>query len=339
MRLVFVGAMLGVLMTGTTSDAANRQTGLRCVKEYYGITDNTPANADMKEVNFAPSLATQLLEDIVSRSNLDLKPVAIPCDQVENASPFEPESGDGLPSELGQKKFIVYQKLWVREVLGKSRDMAVFLLGHELGHIIRQHFRRDLDDLTMESEADSEGGCVLARMGGAWPPVEDLLSRLRPDVDSNYPSAKKSIRLARTSYEDCGEGRKSDTPNLKTEVLYFYKRADEGKVVSVLNRLAPNFQVRQSGVFQGVDFSDRQTDTITCHDGSSLDLVKELALAMFDEGVPLKAISKPDADIKRFKNRVTIEAAAKGRPQLSRREIELLDQCPDQSDPVFGKGR
>lgn len=98
-------------------------------------------------------------------------------------------------------------------------------------------------------------------------------------------------------------------------------------------------EARQSGVFKGVDYSDRDTDTVTCHSGTSIDLVRKIALALFDEGIPLRAISEPDAENTRFKQRITLEAAAKNRPLLTRDAIYQLQACPTQIDPVYGKGR
>jgi hypothetical protein len=334
-------AMMELVVFGSGAWAESHVRGRDCVRKYYGINDSTSSNVDDVEIDIAPSLATQLLQDIAVRKTPKLNPRAIDCDQIRKATAFQPSDNDGLPANLFDKNFVIYNDIWVRETIGKNRDMAVFIMGHEFGHLLKSHLttRRETTSFEMESEADYQGACAVALLGGKWSSVEEIIEKLRGDIDTDYPSAATSMKISREAFDDCGGNRDvaSQTPNI--DVVYFYKRADEGRVVGALNQLGVKSSIRQSGVFRGTDYSDRDTDTVTCHAGVPVDFVKTVALALFDAGVSLRAISEPDPENLRFERRITIEAVAKTRPLLTRDEIENLTRCPMQTDPVFGKAR
>ncbi|RWL45257.1 MAG: hypothetical protein EOR60_15030 [Mesorhizobium sp.] len=307
------------------------------MKRYYHVV-NANSSADLKENAIAPSEATQLLQDIARRSNLTMRPRALPCDWIANATAFEPQESDKLPPELVSALFVIYNRVWVRTALGRDRDQAVFLFGHEMGHLSRGHLHKKMPRLQMEKEADYEGACAVARLGGSWASLSQLIYKIRDDVDGDYPSAAHSLEIADGAFRDCGGNQKvSDSAGIT--VVYWYKRVDNGAVVDTLNYLGDALVVKQSGVYKGVDYSDRPTDTVTCHKGASISVVKKVALSLFDRGIVIRAINEPDAENAALTNRITVESAARTRSPLTRQQISDLSSCPAQSDPVYGKRR
>ena len=220
-KLLTLTVLIGSVLSVSSALSQTHYRGLQCVKDYYGVRDSSNNDPDLVEVRFSPDLATQLLQDIVARSNMQLNPSAVDCDHIANATAFQPEDNDGLPDSLRSRHFIIYNSLWVREVLGESRDRAIFLLGHELGHISRHHLtsRKTISDLEKESEADFEGACAVARLGGEWAVVEELISRLRGEVDTDYPSAKTSMRLARAAFRECGGNHEQKVNYPDTKII------------------------------------------------------------------------------------------------------------------------
>ncbi|MDW9812099.1 hypothetical protein [Sinorhizobium meliloti] len=334
----FFPTMCALLVCGPAA-SENREYGLECVRKYYNITAES-TDVDEREVAFKPDEATQLIKDIAERAGFNITPKAVTCDDIANAIPFEPQAQDQLPDELKSLTFIIYSRSWLRTVLGTQRDKAVFILGHELGHIMRQHLteRSSLTRLEMEKEADYEGACAVARLGGDWNTLLDVIAQNRDDADGDYPSAEHSTDIARVAFSECG-GRLLDEDLPVTKVVYWYKRADDGKAIEALNDLGVNLDVRQSGVYMGVDFSERDTNTVTCHEGAPISLVRAVALALYDQGIEITNISRPDPENRHLTNRITVEATSRGRPQLTRSAIRDLDYCPSQYDSTYGSFR
>ncbi|PDT13753.1 hypothetical protein CO670_26840 [Rhizobium sp. J15] len=331
--------ILGVLTWGQAFAQNSRADGLACVRSYFQISVESTDIYD-PEVAFEPNEATQLITDIAERANFDIKLRAITCDQIDNAVPFQPNASDQLPEQLKSQTFIIYRRSWMRTILGQKREKAIFILGHELGHIIKKHQteRVSLQRLQKEKEADREGGCAVARLGGDWTTLADVIAQTRDEVAGDYPSRSESTNLAREGFLECG-GRLSEDNFPSTEVVYWYKRADNGRVVEALNGLGLNVDVRQTGIYEGVDFSDYNTSTVTCHAGAPISLVRQVALALYDNGIEIRGISKPDFKNRRIRNRITVEATSWNHARLTRRAIQDLSYCPSQYDPTYGAHR
>lgn len=327
-------AFLFICFSCCVADAQTRTVGLACVKKYYNVKDET--STVEPEMAFSPSEATQLIRDIAERSELGYFPTAITCDYVDNAVPFVPIESDSLPHPLNSKSFIIYKRSWLRTVLGSQREKAIFVLGHELGHITRRHTSSSMARIQMEREADYDGACAVAKLGGKWETLVDAIYQNRDDNPGDYPSARQSIEIAKVAFADCGGNQ---NPSKSTKILYWYKRADNGRVVEALNALSANLEVRQSGIYEGVDFSDRETTAVTCHEGAPISYVKKVALALIDNGVKITGISEPDNKNKGIRNRITIEATSHGQVPLRRSDVERLNYCPSQLDDTFGTFR
>ena len=348
MKLASLALAIALLLTQRDAEAETHSQGLQCVENFFHIKTKV-ASADDALFDIAPDDANQVMKDIAVRSARKLNPVAIDCEQINKASAFQPWSSDRLPANLQSKQFVIYNPNWIREVLGPNRDMAVFILGHEFGHIVNGDTAESKADavsdkqknetrLEMEKKADYAGACSLASVGGAWAALDNLIPRIRGIKDVNYPSAEMSLDIAREAFAACG-GRLEPDPRETTKVVYWYKRADNGKVIEALNAIGAHLDVRQSGVYQGVDFSDRETDAIICSQGASIGYTRRIALALYDAGIELRGISAPDAANTQIANRITIEAAAKDASILSRQQIVDLKKCPAIDDPIYGRWR
>ncbi len=88
----------------------------------------------------------------------------------------------------------------------KERDEAIFIFGHELGHILNRDFTTNftLLRLTKETNADRFGGCVAGALGVSWDHLQGLLSRIRGDIDEYYPILEHSLEAAREGFNRCG---------------------------------------------------------------------------------------------------------------------------------------
>lgn len=113
---------------------------------------------------------------------------------------------DHDPKSIPAGEYIIYDPEWVREVVGSNKSELHFLIGHELGHFALRHFygRRGLSQSTKEKEADGMGACAVAKLGGDWHSVQELIMRLRTDGRNGYPSASESIMVAKAEFVSCG---------------------------------------------------------------------------------------------------------------------------------------
>ena len=198
---------LGLFAAAATCDAADAQ--ITCIQTYL-------ASSDYKALGFAPSDVEDLVGS-VSRG-IGLEPdgiMIIPCDGVQKViSNFYIEERDNVPTS----DYILYEPQWVRAVIGPTiaRDPnnraygeAIALFGHELGHLLNRHFTASskLTRLKKETVADNFAGCAAGVMGVPFEHVEGLLSRIRGDVDTTYPSRTRAIKAAREGYNNCLRGR------------------------------------------------------------------------------------------------------------------------------------
>jgi hypothetical protein len=117
---------------------------------------------------------------------------------------------DGNEEGVPAGKYIVYNPAWLREVIGKDQVQAGALFGHELGHLLNDHFdaAKDLSTQQKETEADHFAGCAVARLLGQWADLEDLLSRVRSEKDELYPDRLSSLEAAKNGFDACGGGNK-----------------------------------------------------------------------------------------------------------------------------------
>jgi hypothetical protein len=116
--------------------------------------------------------------------------------------------------DIPKGDYILYDSVWVRQVIGndvsgagssKSHDEAIFLFGHELGHLLLRHFTSssELPRIRKEMDADHFGGCAAGALGANWETVADLISRIRGDFDTDYPSRANSLVTAKAGFDTC----------------------------------------------------------------------------------------------------------------------------------------
>ena len=163
-----------------------------------------------KPMGFSPSEVEQLVSDVATAIGLSPKGISIiPCDGVGKV-----QSIYFNRKEVPQGDYIFYDPVWVREVLGnklvdntgsRARDQAVVIFGHELGHLLGRHFTSNigLTSIQKETEADHFAGCAASVMNVDWNNVQDILRRIRPDTDTDYPSQAHSVEAARLGYDIC----------------------------------------------------------------------------------------------------------------------------------------
>ncbi len=163
-------------------------------------------------LNISGSEASTIVNDIASKFGIDARSIAvIECASIDNA---QADYSEGSASIL-QGEYVLYNPTWVTNVAGASKTELYAIFGHEIGHIANRHFLKStLARRDKELEADRFAGCVVAATGGEWEALEDLLNRLRPEVESEYPSRVDAVAAARRGWNDCIVRRQeaSDAP-------------------------------------------------------------------------------------------------------------------------------
>lgn len=206
MRSQFFG-VLAIAAFGIAGQAYADITEVKtCLEEHArGLISGSPQLSET-----VPD-AEELLRTVGAYFGMDRDISILPCGMVEKVESWAAGSQDISPelkdAGVPPGRYVVYNPVWVREVIGSDRDQAIFVFGHEFGHFVRGHFfeRRDVAPDQKELEADRFGGCANARMSSNWPSVENLVSRIRPaEGNGFYPSAKDSVAVVREGFEGCG---------------------------------------------------------------------------------------------------------------------------------------
>lgn len=200
-RAQFVAALVLALFSAS---AAWAQSNI-CVRDY--VAAGSPPQTE----------ELQVVQDVASSIGLASTPVVVPCALVKKAVSWSSDgSADGVP----QGQYIIYNPVWLEEVVGNDRVQVAAVLGHELGHFLNGHFgvRSSIPRLQQETEADRFAGCAVAKIGGAWDALEGLLERLRGEqhVNEDYPDRLASLDAARQGFEDCNGGGEVPSPFPKT---------------------------------------------------------------------------------------------------------------------------
>jgi Trypsin-like peptidase domain len=193
-RTIFV---LALSLTIPTGKAKAEWASGACIKQYY----KQPPTLGIDR-----SEASNLIDRVARSIGLTLKIVVIPCVFAEKA--FSTQIQEAKP-EIPPGQYIVYNPIWVREVIGNDQVQAIALFGHELGHLFNQDFtlNANLSPVEKETRADHFAGCAVARLNGDWSALESLFSRLRNEnKDQFYPDRLTSLEAAKAGFEECGKG-------------------------------------------------------------------------------------------------------------------------------------
>lgn len=172
-----------------------------CVRNYFKQWSGAPPPAGI-----ALSDAEELIRLIAKSIGLVGGVTVIECEEATKAQAW---SAPADLKDIPAGDYIIFDPIWVRDVLGKDRTQATTILGHELGHLVGRHStsRAHLKVRERELEADRFAGCAVARTNGDWNRLEDILGRIRHDdnTDENsYPSVSQSLAAAKAGFEDCG---------------------------------------------------------------------------------------------------------------------------------------
>ena len=127
-----------------------------CIKDQMGF----------RPIGTSTTEAEELISQIVR--GVGLTPdgiIVLPCDGITKVQSYYP-----LQDDIPKRDYILFDPIWTREVMGfgndkgvdvKARDQALFIFGHELGHILGRHFTTNsqLSRLNKETDADHFAGC------------------------------------------------------------------------------------------------------------------------------------------------------------------------------------
>jgi hypothetical protein len=178
-----------------------------CIQTYLASTDTSA-------LGFAPRDVESLAGQIAGPVGLGTEGIRIvPC---EGASVGGVEGVQAIyyqRDDIPVGDYILYDPVWVRTVIGpvlsdkqkKARDQALFIFGHELGHILARHFTSaaGLPRIEKELAADAFAGCAAGALAASWENVEDLITRIRGDVDTSYPRRSRSLSAAKQRFDSC----------------------------------------------------------------------------------------------------------------------------------------
>lgn len=205
--LVAVLSAIALLPTTWGTATSGETYGNRCVQLYLeGLAD-----ASSKSAIQVPE-AEALLERIASKVGALSDVTVIQCDRAEKAFAF---LANGELSGVPAGRYLIFNKDWMREVIGPDEIRAIALFGHELGHFINGHFSPTSQvALEQEEQADQFAGCAVARLGGDWETVEDLFLRLRAEVDSTYPGRLRSLTAVNRGFVGCSDAPPADVASL-----------------------------------------------------------------------------------------------------------------------------
>ena len=145
---------------------------------------------------------SQIIKQVELTADPNLSITVISCLDITKAQSYESERSTAA---VHAGRYIFYNPDWLREVIGKDRIQAIAIFGHEIGHIVRQHFtaRSYLQPKEKEMEADEFAGCAVAKLDGDWGKLEELLSRIRKEYDQQYPDRLASLQAAREGFSKC----------------------------------------------------------------------------------------------------------------------------------------
>jgi hypothetical protein len=185
-----ISMLLAAILVSTSANAQ-----VTCIQMYL-------ESLKQPALGFAPSEVEGIVTKIATAIGLTPTGITVvPCVGVTQVQSFYFDR-PGVP----QGEYILYDPRWVRQVVGPNlSDQTVILFGHELGHILLRHWTANagLSRLKKETDADHFAGCAAGAMGVDWDSVQNLLERIRGDVDTDYPSAQHSIEAARQGFQRC----------------------------------------------------------------------------------------------------------------------------------------
>jgi hypothetical protein len=210
MRPGIKGCLLpSVVFVFTWMLAANASAQITCIQTYV-------SSGATSTLGFAQSDVESIVSQISKAIGLDPTGIkVVPCAGVGKVQSAYYDQAD-VP--LGD--YVLYDPVWVREVVGnqltgearrQARDEAVFLFGHELGHILGRHFTssRSLPRIDKELAADKFAGCTAGVLAADWKNIEEFIGRIRGDTDTTYPSRVRSVTATRASFDSCRSRKES----------------------------------------------------------------------------------------------------------------------------------
>lgn len=250
-----------------------------CLREHF----KTPSTAGIMLTD-----AENLVGQVKKAQQFVRKIVVVECPFYfsKKAVAFPARGQVGIPDG----EYIVYDSTWMREMVGDDLGLAYIILAHEIGHFINGDFADGGNDLLrpdQELAADRYAACAVARNGGNWASLQNLLSRIRVEEVSDgdlYKDKFTSIAAAKDAFLGCGgsltekgpviiEPPPVTRPVLSSDHLQLCGRIrDAAKSLgngnpSYLKPFGPNFEhafvgidILSIGTLRGYAFGTRDTD-------------------------------------------------------------------------------
>ena len=202
MKLSRFAILLAILVLNAFVLTSEARAQVTCIQTYL-------ASSDHSALGFAPSDVQKVVDDLAAVAGLSSAGIEIiPCDGYKKVESMYMDN-----ASIPKGEYILYNPDWINNVIGRNitdknraeHDQAIFIFAHELGHILGRHFtvNKGLESLQKETLADQFAGCAAGRMGASWDNIEQLLRRLRPEVDGTYPSATHAIAFVKERFDRC----------------------------------------------------------------------------------------------------------------------------------------
>jgi hypothetical protein len=180
--------------------------GVRSAEAQLTCIQASVSSTTQPSLGFAPSDVVGLVTQVASAIGLSPNGISIiPCDGIRDGEIKAQSIYLDRPDLKIKGDFILYDPTWIRELIGNDREQAIVIFGHELGHLLDRDWttNRDLPKIKKETNADHFAGCAAGALGVAWGKVQDVLSRIRADVDTDYPSREHSLAAAKIGFDAC----------------------------------------------------------------------------------------------------------------------------------------
>ncbi|MGR9293622.1 hypothetical protein ACU8OS_35240 (plasmid) [Rhizobium leguminosarum] len=290
----------------------------------------------------AEELVGKICDAVGLAKNFEVRAAAIDED-IKNAAAVI--ANYGTPDA---KRLVLYNELWVQDRLkstGEEYWSGVSLLAHECGHHLSGH---TLDGQgskpPKELEADKFAGFIVARLGGTVEQAQALFNTFSEQGSDTHPARKDRVQAVavgwrmgaqKTPDERAPDPRPDSGPDpvwTGINVVYYRQKWDGPKVDNALSQLKIRAEEREPEKSRSLIPSS----AVICSYDVPVRAVRALALALYDAGVPIRAISRPRDE--NFSG-IAIYVADVDIGELSRSSIEELDSCPSRDDPVYGAVR
>ncbi len=192
-------AVLCLLLTeGCQSDITDKKTSIRLQNDFFCSAGPVEKLTDQKiTLNPASPKAKAVIQNVLAFSGVPM-----------NITIYEGKVGNALATEDEGQKMIIYNEKFLDEVDKKSGSywQSVFLIAHEIGHLLSDHFRKRNPKLNHQKELDADkfAGYILYRLQAdknqcSWIMNTSLLQDSKGSI--THPPKNKRIEYINAGYD------------------------------------------------------------------------------------------------------------------------------------------